>query len=102
VRGPLLASPVGETLSTSMVQEIYLLAKDAEDKHIQDSAAWAISFLRSRWLLKNLIVYDKNGSNRSSDDPSQASSFSEQSLVWNLSRWLNDLKLEKVLSKSSF
>ncbi|RLM92306.1 protein RST1 [Panicum miliaceum] len=95
VRCPLLASPVGEILSTPMVQEIYLLAKDAEDKHIQGSAAWAISFLRSRWLSKNLILYNENGSNRSSGDPSQASSFSEQSLVWNLSRWLNDLKLEK-------
>ncbi|CAO2193844.1 unnamed protein product [Urochloa humidicola] len=95
VRGPLLASPVGETLSTSMVQEIYLLAKDAEDKHIQHYAAWAISFLRSRWLSKNLILYNDNGSNKSSGDPSQASSFSEQSLVWNLSSWLNDLKLEK-------
>ncbi|RCV24849.1 hypothetical protein SETIT_5G119500v2 [Setaria italica] len=95
VRGPLLVSPIGETLSTSMVHEIYLLAKDAEDKNIQDNAAWAISFLRSRWLSKNLILYNDNGSNRSSGDPSQASSFSEQSLVWNLSRWLNDLKLEK-------
>lgn len=94
MRGPLLASPIGETLSTSIVQEIYLLAKDAGDKDIQDNAAWAISFLRSRWLVKNLI--HDNGSNRSSGDPSQASSFSEQSLVWNLSHWLNDLKLEKV------
>lgn len=96
MRGPLLASSVGETLSTSMVQEIYLLAKDAEDKHIQDYAAWAISFLRSRWLAKDLIPYNDNGPNRSSGDHGQASSFSEQSLVWNLSHWLSDLKLEKV------
>ncbi|KAG2586760.1 hypothetical protein PVAP13_5NG075481 [Panicum virgatum] len=127
VRGPLLASPVGEALSTSMVQEIYLLAKDAEAhryasgptttsreygvrssrKGIRARKAhqrgrmkftgggrWGVA-VGSRWLLKNLILYNENGSNRSSDDPSQASSFSEQSLVWNLSRWLNDLKLEK-------
>ncbi|KAF8704854.1 hypothetical protein HU200_031092 [Digitaria exilis] len=96
VRGPLLASSVGETLTTSMVQEIYLLAKDAEDKHIQEYAAWAISFLRSRWLSKDLIPYNDNGPNTSSGDPGHASSFSEQSLVWNLSHWLSDLKPEKL------
>lgn len=96
MRGPLLASSVGETLTTSMVQEIYLLAKDAEDKHIQEYAAWAISFLRSRWLSKDLIPYNDNGPNTSSGDPGHASSFSEQSLVWNLSHWLSDLKPEKV------
>ncbi|XP_062193776.1 protein RST1 isoform X2 [Phragmites australis] len=95
VRGPVLTSPVCETLSTSMIQEILLLAKDAEDKHIQYYAAWAISFLRSRWLSKNQILYDDNGSHRSSGDLSQSSCFSEQSLVWNLSLWLSDLKLEK-------
>jgi hypothetical protein len=97
VSGSLLTSPVGETLSTSMIQEIFLLAKDAKDKHIQDYAAWAISFLRSRWSKnQNQILYEDNGSNRSPDDHDQASSFSEQSLVWNLSLWLSDLKFEKV------
>ncbi|ONM29760.1 Protein RST1, partial [Zea mays] len=96
VSGSLLTSPVGETLSTSMIQEIFLLAKDAKDKHIQDYAAWAISFLRSRWSKnQNQILYEDNGSNRSPDDHDQASSFSEQSLVWNLSLWLSDLKFEK-------
>ncbi|KAJ1282422.1 hypothetical protein BS78_03G050600 [Paspalum vaginatum] len=95
VRGSLLTSPVGETLSTSMVQEIFLLAKDAEDKHIQDYAAWAISFLRRRWLSKDQILCNDNGSNRSPGDHNQASSFSEQSLVWNLSLWLSDLIIEK-------
>uniref|UniRef100_A0A0A9D9V4 DUF3730 domain-containing protein n=1 Tax=Arundo donax TaxID=35708 RepID=A0A0A9D9V4_ARUDO len=82
VRGPVLTSPIGETLSTSMIQEMLVLAKDAEDKHIRHYAAWAISFLRSKWLSKNQILYDDNG-------------FSEQSLVWNLSLWLSDLKFEK-------
>lgn len=94
MRGSLLTSPAGETLSTSMIQEIFLLAKDAKDKHIQDYAAWAISFLRSR-LSKNQILHE-DISNRSSSDRDQASSFSEQSLVWNLSFWLSNLNIEKV------
>lgn len=93
MRGSLLTSPAGETLSTSMIQEIFLLAKDAKDKHIQDYAAWAISFLRSR-LSKKILHEDI--SNRSSSDRDQASSFSEQSLVWNLSFWLSNLNIEKV------
>uniref|UniRef100_A0A0E0JEK9 DUF3730 domain-containing protein n=1 Tax=Oryza punctata TaxID=4537 RepID=A0A0E0JEK9_ORYPU len=95
VRGPVLTSPVGETLSTSMIQEIFLLAKDAEDDHIKDYAAWAISFLRSRWLSKNQIIYDDDCSQRNSSDSNQSTSFSDESLVWNLSQWLRDLNFEK-------
>ncbi|VAH57368.1 unnamed protein product [Triticum turgidum subsp. durum] len=95
VRGPLLTSPVGETLSTSMVQEIFLLAKDAEDNHIRNYAAWAVSFLRSRWLLKNQSLNVNDSSQRNSVDSSQSTSFSAESLVWNLSLWLRDLNFEK-------
>ncbi|GJN05690.1 hypothetical protein PR202_ga23343 [Eleusine coracana subsp. coracana] len=96
VRGPVLTSHVGETLSTSMIQEIFLLAKDAEDKHIQDYAAWAISFLRSRWLANNQNLCDDHDSHISSGDLNQSSYFSEQSLVWNLSLWLSGLEFEKT------
>ncbi|KAG8045824.1 hypothetical protein GUJ93_ZPchr0008g14044 [Zizania palustris] len=95
VRGPVLTSPIGEALSTSMIQEIFLLAKDAEDNHIQDYAAWAISFLRSRWLLINQNIYDDDCSQRGSSDSNQSTSFSDESFVWNLSLWLRDLNLEK-------
>uniref|UniRef100_A0A0D3EK24 DUF3730 domain-containing protein n=1 Tax=Oryza barthii TaxID=65489 RepID=A0A0D3EK24_9ORYZ len=95
VRGPVLTSSVGETLSTSMIQEIFLLAKDAEDDHIKDYAAWAISFLRSRWLSKNQIIFDDDCSQRNSSDSNQSTSFSDESLVWNLSQWLRDLNFEK-------
>lgn len=96
MRGPLLTSPVGETLSTSMVQEIFLLTKDAEDNHIRNYAAWAVSFLRSRWLLKNQSLNDNDSSQRNSVDSSQSRSFSAESLVLNLSLWLRDLNFEKV------
>lgn len=96
MRGPVLTSSVGETLSTSMIQEIFLLAKDAEDDHIKDYAAWAISFLRSRWLSKNQIIFDDDCSQRNSSDSNQSTSFSDESLVWNLSQWLRDLNFEKV------
>uniref|UniRef100_A0A0E0BXQ1 DUF3730 domain-containing protein n=1 Tax=Oryza meridionalis TaxID=40149 RepID=A0A0E0BXQ1_9ORYZ len=95
VRGPVLTSSVGETLSTSMIQEIFLLAKGAEDDHIKDYAAWAISFLRSRWLSKNQIIFDDDCSQRNSSDSNQSTSFSDESLVWNLSQWLRDLNFEK-------
>jgi hypothetical protein len=96
VRGPVLTSPAGETLSTAMVQEIFLLAKDAEDNHLRNYAAWAISFLRSSWLLKNQTLRDEDSSQRNSIGSSQSTSFSAESLVWNLSLWLRDLNFEKV------
>uniref|UniRef100_A0ACD5VJS0 Uncharacterized protein n=1 Tax=Avena sativa TaxID=4498 RepID=A0ACD5VJS0_AVESA len=95
VRGPVLTSPVGETLSTAMLQEIFLLAKDVEDNHIRNYAAWAISFLRNRWLLKNQSHHDDDSSQRNSIGSSQSTSFSAESLVWNLSLWLRDLNFEK-------
>jgi hypothetical protein len=79
-----------------MIQEIFLLANYAEDKHMQDYAAWAISFLRSRWLSNNQNLCDDHDSHRSSCDLNQSSHFSERSLVRNLSLWLSDLKFEKV------
>ncbi|PNT70012.1 hypothetical protein BRADI_2g04280v3 [Brachypodium distachyon] len=96
VRGPVLTSPAGETLSTSMIHEIFLLAKDAEDNNIQNYAAWAISFLRSRWLQKNQNLHDDDYSQRNPIDSSQSISFSAESLVWNLSLWLRDLNFEKL------
>ena len=96
MRCPVLTSPVGETLSTAMLQEIFLLAKDVEDNHIQNYAAWAISFLRNRWLLKNQSLSDDDSSQRNSIDSSQSTSFSAESLVWNLSLWLKYINFEKV------
>ena len=96
MQGPVLTSPVGEALSTAMIQEMFILAKDAEDNHIQNYAAWAISFLRSRWLLKNESLHDDDSSQRNSIDSSQSTSFSAESIVWNLSLWLRDLNFEKV------
>jgi antibiotic biosynthesis monooxygenase (ABM) superfamily enzyme len=96
VRGPVLTSPAGEILSTAMVQEIFLLAKDAEDNRLRNYAAWAISFLRSSWLLKNQTLRDEDSSQRNSIGFSQSTSFSAESLVWNLSLWLRDLNFEKV------
>ncbi|XP_010936627.1 protein RST1 isoform X1 [Elaeis guineensis] len=95
IRGPILSSPVCETLSTSMVQEMFLVAKDSKDQHIKQYAAWAISFLRHRWWSKEFQNVD--GSQTSSIDFHQSSkNFAEESLVWKLCLWLNDMNYNKI------
>ncbi|XP_038982948.1 protein RST1 isoform X2 [Phoenix dactylifera] len=95
IRGPILSSPVCETLSTSMVQEMFLVAKNSKDQHVKQYAAWAVSFLRHRWWSKEF--QNVNGSQTSSIDFHQSSqNFSEESLVWKLCLWLNDIDYNKT------
>lgn len=82
-------------LSTSMVQEMFLVAKDSKDQLIKQYASWAVSFLRHRWWSKEF--QNVNGSRTSSIDFHQSSqNFAEESLVWKLCLWLNDMNYNKV------
>nr|CAD1842905.1 unnamed protein product [Ananas comosus var. bracteatus] len=90
IRGPILACPACETLSTSLVQEIFLVSKDSKDQAMQNFAAWAISFLRNRlWPMESDGV---NGSQSSSI----SQSFPEDALVLKLSLWLRDINSDKT------
>ncbi|GMJ04271.1 ECERIFERUM 13, RESURRECTION1 [Hibiscus trionum] len=48
ISGPILANPACEEHSTSLMQEIFLVAQNSDDNHLQQYAAWAVSFLRNR------------------------------------------------------
>ncbi|MCL7043378.1 hypothetical protein MKW94_013584 [Papaver nudicaule] len=88
VRGPILSNAVCEPLSTSLIQEMFLVAQDSKDQQLQTYAAWAVSFLRHRWCadeLKNSSQSDLNQSKLVSQ------SFLEDSGVWQLCTWLADL-----------
>lgn len=86
IRGPLLSNPSCESLCTSTIQGIFLLTKDLQDPQRKHHAAWALSFLRNHWLLRE-----------SSDrDSSSNPSLSQETLVWDLSSWLRDLGSSQV------
>ncbi|XP_065012518.1 protein RST1-like isoform X1 [Musa acuminata AAA Group] len=95
VSGPILYSPACETLSTSMVQEMFLIAKDSKDQQIKNYAAWALSFLRCRWWSSEFqdMISSQNSSLSSN---SSAQTFDEESLVWKLCLWLSDVNKNKA------
>ncbi|KAG6524249.1 hypothetical protein ZIOFF_014155 [Zingiber officinale] len=88
VSGPVLSSPACEILATSMVQEIFLIAKDSSDLQIKKYAAWALSLLRCR-LRSSELPNLSCSQNISTSSNSQT--FEEESLVWRLCMWLRDI-----------
>lgn len=75
------------------MQEMFLVAQDSKDQHLQKYASWAVSFLRYRWC-------DDDLNNSSRSDPKQpkpvSQNFSEDSVVWQLCVWLRDLNFSEV------
>lgn len=94
VSGPVLSSPACEILATSMVQEIFLIAKDSSDLQIKKYAAWALSLLRCR-LRSSELPNLSCSQNISTSSNSQT--FEEESLVWRLCMWLRDINKIKVM-----
>lgn len=94
VSGPLLSSPACEILATSMVQEIFLIAKDSSDLQIKKYASWALSLLRLK-LRSSELPNLSCSQNISTSSNSQT--FEEESLVWRLCMWLRDINQIKVI-----
>ncbi|KAL6551467.1 hypothetical protein OROGR_007621 [Orobanche gracilis] len=95
VSGPLLLNHVLEAESTSLIQEIFLVAQIHDDPQSQQLAAWAISFLRHS-------VFSREHTNEESavhSDPGASKAvsqgFSEDSLVMKLSMWLIQMNYSK-------
>ncbi|KAL6518808.1 hypothetical protein OROHE_017561 [Orobanche hederae] len=88
VLGPLLLNHVLEAESTSLIQEIFLVAQSHDDPQSQQLAAWAISFLRHSVFSRE----HTNGESAVHSDPGApkavSQGFSEDSLVMKLSMWL--------------
>ncbi|PON84247.1 Armadillo-type fold containing protein [Trema orientale] len=90
--GPLLSSPVCEPHLTSLMQEIFLIAQSSDDHQLQQYAAWAVSFLRTHLLSKELLNLDI-GSSMEIASLKSSQNFSDDSAVMKLSLWLMHLDL---------
>ncbi|XP_038904942.1 protein RST1 isoform X2 [Benincasa hispida] len=94
--GPLLSSRVCEPLLTSIMQEMYLVAQNSDDKNLQQFAAWAVSFLRHNiWSkefpnLQNLNETDVSGSR------SLPQNFPVDGVGMRLCNWLMQLNLSET------
>ncbi|XP_020268990.1 protein RST1 isoform X2 [Asparagus officinalis] len=93
IMGSLLSSPICESLSTSTIQELFLLAKESKDQQIKEYSAWAVSFLREKCWSKELQNINPQGSVNDTALPSQ--NFAEDSLVFKLCLWLRDTDFNK-------
>ncbi|XP_010248610.1 PREDICTED: protein RST1 [Nelumbo nucifera] len=91
IRGPILSCPVCEPLSTSYMQELFLVAQDSKDQQLRRHAAWALSFLRHQWWSKEFQAVKDSPQSNLNDHMPVSQSFSEDSTVLKLSMWLLDL-----------
>lgn len=95
VIGPLLSSPIGESHLTSLMQEIFLIAQNSDDRQLQQYAAWAVSFLRSQlWSKENLNL--DVGFKTEMDGSKSSQNFADDSAVMKLSSWLFHVNISEV------
>ncbi|XP_022989080.1 protein RST1 isoform X1 [Cucurbita maxima] len=91
--GPLLSSRVCEPLLTSVMQEMYLVAQNSDDKKLQQYAAWAVSFLRHNiWSKKSPNIQNLNETDESGSR-SIPQNFQVDGVVMRLCNWLKQLNL---------
>ena len=91
ITGSLLSSLSFESLLTSMMQDIFLVAQNPDDHHLQQCASWAASLLRHSLHSRELQNYDGNSKNDMTRHKPTSQSFSVDSAVMKLSSWLINL-----------
>ncbi|KAB2610199.1 protein RST1-like [Pyrus ussuriensis x Pyrus communis] len=89
--GPLLSSPTCEQYLTSLMQDIFLVAQNSDDRQLQHYAAWAVSFLRNHLFTKEVVNVDNSSNTDAGGSKSVSQSFADDSSVLKLSSWLMHL-----------
>lgn len=84
ITGPLFSNAAMELNLTSLVQDIFLVARSSDDHQLQHYAAWAVSFLRDYIWSSNLHNEDRGPNSASQSVP-------DDSIVMKLSLWLMNL-----------
>lgn len=74
---------------TTLVQDIFLVARSSDDHQLQHYAAWAVSFLRDYIWSSNLHNEDRGPNSASQSVP-------DDSIVMKLSLWLMNLHYSEV------
>ncbi|KAM1491327.1 hypothetical protein PS1_023795 [Malus domestica] len=89
--GPLLSSPTCEQYLTSLMQDLFLVAQNSDDRQLQHYAAWAVSFLRNHLFTKEVVNVDNSSNTDAGGSKSISQSFADDSSVLKLSSWLMHL-----------
>ena len=88
ISGPILANPVCEEHSTSLMQEIFLVAQNSDEHQLQQYAAWAVSFLRYRLWSRERLNSANGTQTESAGSKSVSQGVPEDSAVLKLALWL--------------
>ncbi|XP_012483835.1 protein RST1 [Gossypium raimondii] len=88
ISGPILVNSVCEDHSTSLMQEIFLVAQNPDDNQLQQYAAWAISFLRQRLWSREISNSAGGTQTESAGSKSISQGVPEDSAVMKLGLWL--------------
>lgn len=88
IMGPLLSTAVLEPSLTSSIQDIFLVAQNSDDHHLQQYAAWALSFLRHYLWSQEVQKEESYIQKDNSGTKSVSRSFPEDSIVMKLCLWL--------------
>ncbi|KAK7381419.1 hypothetical protein VNO78_34092 [Psophocarpus tetragonolobus] len=92
VMGPLLSCSDFEPYLTSLVQELFLVAKNSDNHQLQQFASWVLAFLRHHLWSKELLGVDSDRNVAEANSKSVSQSFSEDNVVLKFSLWLMDFK----------
>ncbi|XP_021298973.1 protein RST1 isoform X2 [Herrania umbratica] len=88
ISGPILVNPACEEHSTSLMQEIFLMAQNPDDHQLQQYAAWAVSFLRHRLWSREIFNSANGTQSESAGSKSVSQGVPEDSAVMKLGLWL--------------
>ncbi|XP_039008484.1 protein RST1 isoform X2 [Hibiscus syriacus] len=88
ISGPILTNSACEEHSTSLMQDIFLVAQNSDDNQLQQYAAWAVSFLRNRLWSREVLNSASSTQSDSVGSKSISQGVPEDSAVMKLGLWL--------------
>lgn len=80
----------------SLVQDMFLVSQNSDDRQLQQYASWAVSFLRHYLWIREVRTEVSNLQNDAVRSKSASHSFPADSLVMELSMWLMHLNYPRV------
>ncbi|GAB2229778.1 hypothetical protein Drorol1_Dr00014033 [Drosera rotundifolia] len=89
--GPLLSNPDLEANITSLVQDMFLLAQNSDDREMRECATWALCFLGRLFWPQETHTHKSIRQTGSAEYKSTSADVSEDSVVFKLSLWLAQL-----------
>lgn len=96
ISGPLLSNQACEEHSTSLMQEIFLIAQHPDNRQLQQYAAWSVSFLRYRLWSRDQVIPSNVRRAELIGSKSDSQSVAEDSVVMKLGLWLKHLNASEA------